>query len=116
MSARAVPPVTRRAVRSGLAVFAVLGAALLALLPPLDAPASRNIRLRIDPGAATPEELRLLPGIGPGLAQRIIEHRAKTQRKPPFADLESLADVHGLGPLRLERLRPYLRFDRGPSP
>jgi len=43
-----------------------------------------------------------LPGIGPVLARRIVEGR-------PYARVEDLLKVKGIGPATLERLRPYLR-------
>jgi competence protein ComEA len=55
---------------------------------------------------ATAEELDNLPGIGPGLAQRIVERR---ETQGPFSDLEELQQVQGVGEKTLEKLRPYLR-------
>lgn len=46
-------------------------------------------------------ELEELPGVGPTLAGRIIEHR--TSR--PFSSVEDLLDVPGIGPAILERIR-----------
>jgi competence protein ComEA len=40
-------------------------------------------------------ELDALPGIGPVLAQRIVEHRS---REGPFRSVEELDDVPGIGP------------------
>ncbi|MBI5584920.1 MAG: helix-hairpin-helix domain-containing protein [Deltaproteobacteria bacterium] len=54
---------------------------------------------------ATAEELDHLPGIGPGLAQRIVEHR---ENLGPFTELEELQQVSGIGEKTLEKLRPYL--------
>jgi competence protein ComEA len=51
-------------------------------------------------------DLELLPGIGPMLARRIVEHR---ERNGPFRAPEELLEVHGIGPRTLERLRPLLR-------
>ncbi len=51
---------------------------------------------------ATPEELETLPGVGPVLAGRIIDHR---ERDGPFTVPEDLLDVSGIGEARLESLR-----------
>jgi competence protein ComEA len=49
----------------------------------------------VDLNAATAAELDALPGIGPVLAQRIVEHR---ERNGPFRSVEQLDDVPGIGP------------------
>ena len=56
-------------------------------------------------GAAALEEL---PGIGPALAAAIIEHR---QRHGPFATVDELVEVSGIGPAKLERIRPLTTVD-----
>jgi competence protein ComEA len=49
----------------------------------------------VDLNAATPADLDALPGIGPVLAQRIVEYR---ERSGPFRTVEQLDDVPGIGP------------------
>lgn len=56
----------------------------------------------IDLNRAGAEELQILPGIGPALAGRILEHR---QREGPFREPEDLLKVRGIGPATLERIR-----------
>ncbi len=51
-------------------------------------------------GAAALEEL---PGIGPALAAAIVEHR---QRFGPFASVDELTEVSGIGSVKLEQIRP----------
>jgi competence protein ComEA len=51
---------------------------------------------------ATPEELDALPGIGPVMASAIIAWR---DANGPFASIEQLGEVDGIGPARLEKLR-----------
>jgi competence protein ComEA len=53
---------------------------------------------------ATPEQLGLLSGIGATKARAIVEHR---QRRP-FARVDDLVAVRGIGRATLRRLRPYL--------
>jgi competence ComEA-like helix-hairpin-helix protein len=60
--------------------------------------ASRLINLN----AASAAELELLPGIGPALASRIIEHRTT---RGPFKTVDELEGVKGIGPRTLARIR-----------
>lgn len=54
---------------------------------------------------ATAEELDALDGIGPTLAARILEWRT---RNGGFASVDQLIEVQGIGPTRLEALRPHV--------
>jgi competence protein ComEA len=64
-----------------------------------------NLKEPIDVNQADLKELQRLPGIGPKLAQRIMDERAKK----PFQSVEDLRRVSGIGPKILERLRPYVK-------
>jgi len=55
---------------------------------------------------ATEADLCRLPGIGPVLAKRIVEHRRKIGG---FKSVEQLLDVKGIGEKKLEQIRPYVR-------
>jgi|LNFM01.1.fsa_nt_gb competence ComEA-like helix-hairpin-helix protein len=57
---------------------------------------------------ATQSELEALPGVGPALARRIIEARARGGSFRSLADLDA---IRGVGPAMLRRLSPLLRFD-----
>jgi competence protein ComEA len=59
----------------------------------------------IDLNSADQEQLELVPGIGQFLAARIIEYR---NQNGPFQNYEALDGVNGIGPGKLEKLRPYL--------
>ena len=79
--------------------------------PPAEAqasPAARALRRGepMDLNAATAADLMLLPRIGPRLAERILSDR---QANGPYATLEDLARVRGIGPKTVARLRPLLR-------
>ena len=65
---------------------------------------------RIDLDRATASELERLPGIGPGLAARILADRAQ---RGPYRTPEALLRVKGIGPRTLERIRPYLSAPAG---
>ena len=51
---------------------------------------------------ASASDLEKLPGIGPALAQRIVEYR---DSHGPFASVDALTDVPGIGKAKLEALR-----------
>lgn len=70
--------------------------------------ASGDERL-IDVNRADETELQVLPGIGPALARRIVEHRT---RHGSYRGVDDLLDVPGVGPVVLERIRPLLEVPR----
>ena len=54
---------------------------------------------------ATAPELETLPGIGPALAQSIIDHR---EAHGPFGTIEEITDVQGIGQGVLEEIRELI--------
>jgi competence protein ComEA len=66
---------------------------------PAGAPAATG---PIDVNRATAEQLDALPGIGPATAQAIVAHR---DQHGPFASVDALADVRGIGPAKLDAIR-----------
>jgi competence protein ComEA len=60
----------------------------------------------VDLNTATVEELDALPGVGPVTAAAIVAWR---QANGKFTSVEQLADVEGIGPARLEKLRALVR-------
>jgi competence ComEA-like helix-hairpin-helix protein len=82
-------------------------------VPPAGAPAAVP---PLDPGPALPPEpvdvnradaaqLARLPGVGPGLAQRIVEER---DRRGRFESPEALRYVLGMGPKKLAAIRRFI--------
>ena len=82
------PPPSRRAAQAGAA-------------PAAAAPAEPDPR-PLDLNAASVEQIARLPGVGPGLARRIVDER---DRRGRFESSEALRGVVGLGPKKLAALR-----------
>ena len=61
----------------------------------------------INVNTATQGELEKLPGIGPEIAQRIIEYR---EAKGQFIMLDDLNRVKGIGKKKLEAIKDYVVF------
>lgn len=59
----------------------------------------------LDLNHASAAELQQLPGIGPTLSARIVAGR-------PFASVEELRRVKGIGPKTLENVRPFVKAER----
>jgi competence protein ComEA len=59
----------------------------------------------LDLNAADEAALDALPGIGPATAKAIVAHRAEIGR---FTSIDQLLDVRGIGPAKLEELRPLV--------
>ncbi len=86
---------------------------------PADAPASSQARKHwgaakkpakppvLNLNTATVHQLELLPGIGPKMAQRIIDYR---KAHGPFKDAAQVMDVKGIGSKKFEKLKPYLKL------
>jgi len=60
---------------------------------------------KVNINAAGLAELETLPGIGPALAQRILDYRAA---HGPFRSLEDLKNVSGIGDKRFAELKDYI--------
>lgn len=67
-----------------------------------------NPRNQMNINTATVVELEGLPGIGPSLAEKIIEYR---EIHGLFNSVDELLDVSGIGPAKLDQLRDLIRID-----
>ena len=56
----------------------------------------------IDINTATPQQLETLPGIGPALAQRIVDYRTANG---PFQAIEDVKNVKGIGDSLFEKIK-----------
>lgn len=63
----------------------------------------QNVRIN----SASARELQQLPGIGPALAQRIVQTRSRGR----FASADDLLRVPGIGKAKLAKLRDYVEVD-----
>jgi competence protein ComEA len=61
----------------------------------------------LDLNRASAADLELLDGIGPKISEAIVEERARS----PFATVEDLVRVRGIGPARLEAVRPFVTVE-----
>ena len=81
--------------------------------PPATAPATSPVPATpapapikpLDVNRAAAVELAALPGVGPGLAQRIVEER---ERRGRFDSPEALRYVLGMGPKKLAAIRRFI--------
>ncbi len=67
----------------------------------------------VDVNTASPALLTYVAGIGPKLAEKIVEHR---NQQGPFANRKSLRAVSGLGPKAFEQAAGFLRIRGGDQP
>ena len=66
----------------------------------------------LDINRGTKEEIQALPGIGPVLADRIIQYR---ESKGRFEKIEDLMAIQGIGETRLAELRGLIKVHLGPK-
>ena len=72
---------------------------------PVAAASPAKAESKIDINHANAAVLQALPGVGPVLAQRMVEWRTAHGR---YRTVEDLQEVKGIGKKRLEQLRPLV--------
>jgi competence protein ComEA len=70
--------------------------------PPAGQPAAGG---KVNINTAESTALETLPGIGPSLAQRIIDYR---QANGPFGQIEDIMEVSGIGPATFDKIRDLI--------
>ena len=117
--------------RGNVIACVVLGAAVLGLVGwqwlgrghelGVDMPVEEEMVARgsakVDPNTASEAELMALPGIGPGLAGRIVSYREEFRKENTgqgrvFGSLEDLQKVRGIGPKISAKVGAYLEFEK----
>lgn len=78
--------------------------------PPVSPPAQPSPAVRagvvlVNINAASAAELEALPGVGPAIAQRILDYRGENG---PFATVEEIMEVKGIGPATYEKLKDQI--------
>jgi competence protein ComEA len=87
-------------------VVARRGAQLPGPVPAATSATSGAPTAPLDLNTATEPDLESLPGVGPVLAQRVLDWRAQ---HGPFSSVDELTEVSGIGPATLADLRPLVR-------
>jgi comEA protein len=67
--------------------------------------AENPLKKKIDLNSASAYQLELLPGIGPVLSLRIINHR---ETKGKFQKIEDVMKVSGIGPKTFEKIKDFI--------
>ena len=67
----------------------------------------RTAAARLELNAATADELECLPGVGPVLAEAIVDRRAELGA---FRTEEDVLSVPGIGAATYEKIAPYITY------
>jgi competence protein ComEA len=78
-----------------------------ALPPGTTQPGAPTSPTQVDLNTATLAQLETLPGVGPVLAQRILDYRTQNG---PFTTIDQLQEVPGVGQKKFDSLKPHVRI------
>jgi competence protein ComEA len=73
--------------------------------PAAGATSGASVASVVDLNSATVDQLQTLPGIGPVLAQHIVDYRTQ---HGPFASVDALQQVSGIGPSKFAQLKDHV--------
>ncbi|MEP6756942.1 MAG: helix-hairpin-helix domain-containing protein [Chthonomonadales bacterium] len=65
---------------------------------------------KVNVNTAGSEQLQRLPGVGPAMAEKIIQHR---KENGPFTSPDQLTEVSGIGPKKFEKMKPFVSVTGG---
>lgn len=82
-----------------------------AMAPFLQLPRQERGQLVLDLNEASPAALDTLPGVGPVMAQKIVEYR---ERHGGFSRVDELHRVPGIGPKTFKKIQPHVRLSERP--
>lgn len=79
----------------------------VAAAPPTDAPQDKTMTTvaPLDLNTATAADLQKLPGVGPAMAERILEYR---QKNGGFKKIEELMNIRGIGEKNFLKLKALI--------
>jgi competence protein ComEA len=60
---------------------------------------------KVNLNSATAEQLQTLPGVGPSIAKRILDHRTKNGK---FNKIEEILNVKGIGEKKFQKMKDRL--------
>jgi competence protein ComEA len=95
-------------------VAAVLAVALAVLVAPglASAESKPAPTARVNVNTATVEQLTALPGVGPALAARIVDHR---QKSGAFRSTQEVMSVKGIGEKNFAKIEAWLTVGEAPK-